>query len=80
MSKDSQKNEMSDLSPASRHDKIVRKINLMKKHKQFNKEQYDHAAKSFHEQLREINAKSEVAEQNIKIIDDENEKLRVQVD
>jgi len=77
LSKDSQKNELSDLSPASRHDKIVRKINLMKKHKQFNKEQYDHTAKSFLEQLREINTKAEVAEQNIKIIDDENEKLRV---
>jgi hypothetical protein len=49
----------------------------MKKHKQFNKEQFDHTAKVFYEQLREINTKAEVAEQNIKIIDDENVRLRV---
>ena len=70
LSKDSQKNDLSDLSPPFRHEKIVRQINLMKKHKQFNKEQYDHTVKTFNEQLREINTKAELAEQNIKIIDD----------
>ena len=72
MSKESQKNELSDLSPASRYEKILRKINLINKHKQFSKEQFDHSTKSFHEQLREINTKAEVVDHNIKSIDDEN--------
>lgn len=70
LSKDSQKNDLSDLSLPLRHEKIVRQINLMKKQKQFNKEQYDHTVKTFNEKLREINTKAELAEQNIKIIDD----------
>jgi hypothetical protein len=30
--------DMSDLSPASKYEKLTKVINLLKKHKQFNKE------------------------------------------
>jgi len=69
-----------ELSPKSRYEKTSKMINLVKKNRQYKREQFEHQKKNYQQQLFENKIKMGEVNQKIKVVDDENELLKNQVD